>query len=302
MIQRIITAVLLIPVLLISIFTPGPPDTGLHALLFFILVIIAISVSSYEYITMMQRKVKNLSPLIMILINLALVTFIYILSKQTARQESAIIGFFPFILGSLAAMAFFSWEVFANHLRLEKHPYFIYMEGMLYLGFFLGHVLFLRSLPDGIFYIIFLLTAIWLGDSAGYFFGELMGKKPLGIPASPNKTVEGSIAHIIFSVIGAVLINFLFCNGPVFKLGFIQFEFQASVFPWHSAVFLGILMSISGQTGDLFESAIKRAVGVKDSGTILPGHGGMLDRIDSIVFAAPLFCYTIYILRWIQFG
>ena len=113
---------------------------------------------------------------------------------------------------------------------------------------------------------------VWTTDSGAYFVGRKLGKHKLWPEISPKKTIEGSIGGVVIAVIFAVLMQLIY-------------PFASS---WTLLIVVTIIASIIGQMGDLVESAIKRHYGVKDSGTILPGHGGILDRFDSLLFAVPL--------------
>jgi phosphatidate cytidylyltransferase len=126
--------------------------------------------------------------------------------------------------------------------------------------------------------VLFMLIPIWAGDTAAYFFGRKFGRRPLAPLISPKKTIEGGIANIIAAVGTAAAL------APYFKVD------------WLPAVLVGLSAGILGQCGDLFESWLKRHTGVKDSGGLLPGHGGILDRIDSVLFAAIPSCWVIVLL------
>jgi phosphatidate cytidylyltransferase len=110
---------------------------------------------------------------------------------------------------------------------------------------------------------------VWVGDTAAIFVGRAFGKRPLAPKLSPKKTVEGSIGNLLGCLVGGVAMAMAFGH------------------PWWRGLLVGLAAGTLGQMGDLFESALKRKVGVKDSGTLLPGHGGVLDRIDSLLFTIP---------------
>jgi phosphatidate cytidylyltransferase len=152
-----------------------------------------------------------------------------------------------------------------------------------YVGMLAGSLIRLHNdFPEGPKLIFFLLLVVWLGDSGAYYVGRQFGKHKLSPRISPKKTVEGLIGGISASVITAIVIHFTF------------FE----KFPLLHAVLAGILLSFAGVIGDLAESMWKRSAAVKDSGTLLPGHGGFLDRFDSILFTAPiLYCYWTLIVH-----
>lgn len=128
--------------------------------------------------------------------------------------------------------------------------------------------------PAGNMWVLFLLCVIFASDTGAFYFGSFFGKRPLHRSASPNKTWEGALGGMLCSL------------APVYL-------FQAFLHPGKTSIFfLALILGIVGQIGDLAESLVKRACGVKDSGGILPGHGGILDRIDGLLFATPaLFVY-----------
>jgi phosphatidate cytidylyltransferase len=128
--------------------------------------------------------------------------------------------------------------------------------------------------------LLFTLVIVWVGDSVAYFVGRSIGRWKLAPEVSPNKTWEGAIANFL----GALLVAAIF-------------GYWSKIPPAHMLMMAG-LGSIAGQVGDLFESAWKRSASVKDSGTILPGHGGMLDRIDALILAAPMIWYYFEWVVW----
>ena len=135
----------------------------------------------------------------------------------------------------------------------------------------------LRGRPDGVPLIFLLVLVAWAGDSGAFFFGTWMGKHRLSKRISPKKTIEGALGGLVCGVLTAV----------VFKLFFLQ-----NLSLWH-CLMIGVGLNIMNQFGDLCESFIKRSCVVKDSGTLFPGHGGVLDRIDSLLFAGPFLYYYL---------
>ena len=153
------------------------------------------------------------------------------------------------------------------------------MAGILYVGWLLSYLVALRGLDDGRNWVFFVLFVTWVSDTTAFFVGRALGRHHLAPNISPGKTWEGAIGGIC----GAIIISILFFASTPFKLPLI---------PWQ-AILLSILVSVFGQVGDLIESLLKRNTGVKDSGTLMSGHGGILDRLDSIVFAGVVVYYYV---------
>lgn len=145
---------------------------------------------------------------------------------------------------------------------------------VLFLFFFLT-----RTLENGLIWVVIMLIGTWAGDTAAFVIGKKFGRKKLFPQLSPGKTVEGALGGITGCVLVIVLIN----------------HFTA-VTSFQISIILGLLLGVTGIIGDLFESSLKRAAGIKDSGGIIPGHGGMLDRFDSLFFIAPVMYYFIYFI------
>jgi phosphatidate cytidylyltransferase len=140
--------------------------------------------------------------------------------------------------------------------------------GVLYVGFLTPHIVLLRGAADGPRWLLFALFVAMASDSGAYFAGRAIGRHPLAPAVSPSKTVEGALGGLGGAALLAWIARWVFLPG----LGHLE------------AVVLGLLISVLAQAGDLVESALKRAFGAKDSGWIIPGHGGILDRLDSILF------------------
>ena len=157
------------------------------------------------------------------------------------------------------------------------------MLGLWYLPLLLSHVISLRLLEQGRAWIFLTLLAIMGCDTLAYFIGSRFGRRKLYPAISPKKTVEGALGGLVGAILGVLLIG----SSMLPQLG------------WLDIIFLGLLLGTAGQLGDLFESFLKRACQVKDSGSIIPGHGGILDRLDSLLFAFPL---AYYLARYLYQG
>lgn len=150
--------------------------------------------------------------------------------------------------------------------------------GIFYVGFSFSHFTLLLTVPQGKSWLILLTVITVFSDSAAYFVGRHLGRHKLAPAISPGKTVEGLLGGLAGSIVAAIIVALLAFPGvSVVKM-----------------VALTIFLSLVGVMGDLTESVIKRSMGVKDSGNILPGHGGVLDRLDSLMIAAPVLFYLIH--------
>jgi phosphatidate cytidylyltransferase len=163
---------------------------------------------------------------------------------------------------------------------------------LLYIAYPLALTTLIRAHQDGLGLLTFLLVCVWSGDIAALYLGRRFGRRKL-TPISPNKTVEGSLASIAGSVVFGMAL--FFAGQALNDRGFAALHIGAPA--WQMAL-LAILLNLAAQLGDLLESALKRGAGVKDSGTMLPGHGGILDRIDALLLAAPVLWYVLLLRDW----
>lgn len=146
--------------------------------------------------------------------------------------------------------------------------------GLAYVNWLLGYLLLLQAEPGGRGLILFLLAVTWAGETAAYAVGTLLGRHKLAPRVSPGKTIEGSLTQVAASVAAAAALSWL-----------------APGWSAPQAAGVGLLLGAVGQVGDLAESVIKRSVGAKDAGGVIPGHGGFLDRLDGLLFNAPVLYY-----------
>ncbi len=149
--------------------------------------------------------------------------------------------------------------------------------GLVYISLLGAHLVLLRHLPEGGIWLIVVSAITACSDSGAYFVGRAIGKHKLCPYISPNKTIEGALGGIVAGLLGALFFAFLFLP----------------VVPWLFLVFSAVLIGGVGIAGDLTESIVKRGTGTKDSGKCLAGHGGILDRVDSLLFAAPVLYYLL---------
>nr|WP_106784254.1 phosphatidate cytidylyltransferase [Lysinibacillus timonensis] len=254
--QRIITA-LIAAALFIPFVVYGdlPFTLGVYAL---------AAVALYEILRMKGISIFSVPGLLGIF-----VLFATLMPSEWSLYVEEIVTYSKYELLTIAIILLLAYSVVVKNSFSFDEVAFILL-GALYIG--IGFYYLIATREAGLNYIIYALLVVWVTDSGAYFTGRKLGKKKLWPEISPNKTVEGFIGGIIVAVIAASIMQWLF-------------PFNVS---WGYFVIVTIVSSVFGQLGDLVESAIKRHYAVKDSGWILPGHGGILDRFDSLLFVLPL--------------
>lgn len=185
------------------------------------------------------------------------------------------------LLATVALVVSIAVSVLPSQTDHRGKSILLLLFGVLYVGFPLSTVVSARALPSGEFLVLFLAVVTWASDTGAYYAGTIWGKHLLMPSVSPKKSVEGLLGGLVLAISAAVVAQWWF----------------ASELSFTDSLILGVLLTGAGLFGDLFESMIKRRTGVKDSGGILPGHGGMLDRLDSLLFTAPTFYYYVAYVR-----
>jgi len=236
--------------------------------LFCIVITAGGGVALYEFLRMSSPEVENKHiPFVLIvgLLPLAAVS----LWGSGALTSSLFLALFILIL-----LTVFMFPSLNNGLEFVSRLWF----GVFYVGFCSAHLILLRSLPQGIYWLLILTAITVFSDTGAYYTGRKLGTTKLYPALSPGKTRAGAVGGIIGGMLGGIIV-------------------AAIVFEGANLVMIGLLsmiLSAIGIVGDLIESLIKRVSGVKDSGQILPGHGGLLDRCDSLLLTAPALYYVLY--------
>src|SRR5665648_596103 len=179
-------------------------------------------------------------------------------------------------------ITFFILQLFRKDFSKVLAEISIAIFGSIYLGYLFSFVIKIKDLPNGNYYLISLLIVTWVNDIGAYLIGTYFGKNKIFPKISPKKTIEGSIGGIIFSIAATFALK-----------NWLNLTFN-------ELISIGLIIAIIAQIGDLFESVLKRGSGVKDSGTLIPGQGGILDCLDSLIFTAPVFYYYIVFLTLYQ--
>jgi phosphatidate cytidylyltransferase len=257
--KRWITGLAAIPLLVVVILQGGLPFT--------LLVGLASLAACWEYGGIVQPRGQARRPGPIPLAGLAAVPLVTAAVHVGRWDALALV----LALDLLAAGAL-SLKAFGRDPRVvEQIP--LQLQGVVYTGLLLALLIPIRQSPGGMEWIFTIVVVVFAGDTGALYAGTFWGRHKLAPAISPGKTVEGSLGGLVCNVAAACLLN-----------GFLLPEPR----PWPAAVAMGLCLGVAGQAGDLFESQLKRVAGIKDSGRLLPGHGGMLDRIDALLFAAPV--------------
>jgi phosphatidate cytidylyltransferase len=244
----------------------GIPAIILGGVYYFALMVFFLAVAAWEF-GRIFGKTDSKVPEVILIGCVILIT--------TVRTFFPALSAAALTLSILAAMA---WHLFDYEKGRDRAAtdFAVTTAGIVYLGWIGAYLIALRSLPGGLWWVLIVLPTIWLADMAAYFVGSRFGKHPLSPRLSPKKTWEGYWAGVAFGTLSTIGLVILWQNlgGPVV--------------PWWKGAALGAALSILTTLGDLGESMFKRQAGVKDSSNFFPGHGGVLDRIDSWLWGAAL--------------
>jgi phosphatidate cytidylyltransferase len=193
---------------------------------------------------------------------------------------------------AFATLVLFTWNALRSPLYRVLSETAAGLLMLVYIAYPLTLIPKIWSEVNGTALLLFLFLCVWSGDIAALYIGKRFGRHKLAPQLSPNKTWAGAIASVVASVVfglGLVL------GGDWLSLHGSSFTQLHTSEPWWQFLLLAILLNVAAQFGDLLESALKRGANVKDSGTLLPGHGGVLDRIDALLVAAPVFWFVLVI-------
>ena len=264
--QRLLVSIILIPIGLSLIAIGGWP--------FYLLIIFFLGVAAYEYCGLF--KVGGFAPATWLVtggvILMAVARAIYGLSGI-----STMLAFL-----TLAAMAYHLWQ-YEKGRDLAATDLVVSLGGILYLGFIGSYMISLRMIDQGKWWFLVALPAVWFADAGAFFIGRLIGKHRMAPRLSPKKSWEGYFSGVVWAIfLTAALAGLWNMVSP-------------GVTFWRGAL-VGLVISVLAPLGDLGESLLKRQFGVKDSGNLLPGHGGALDRIDSWLWAAVI---GFYLITWL---
>ena len=272
---RILTAIILIAGVVALIFFGPLWSITLAA------AVVAV-LASLEYRSLAQASGVQI-PLVWLLFAVAAVFYVTLYLTE---------GELPVL--SLLALVLLGWSGFRAPLERVLPDAAFGLFGLIYVAYPLTLIPQLRAHEDGTGLMVFLFVCVWSGDTAALYVGKNFGRHKLAPRLSPGKTWEGSVASLLASVGFGLGIYYLGLYLAV-EHGFTGLHIAMPL--WQIAA-LAVLLNVAAQIGDLLESAIKRGAGVKDSGKLLPGHGGILDRIDALLLAAPVMWYVLLLRDW----
>ena len=263
---RVLTAIVLVPLVVVLV--------GLGGLWFFALVAAILTVAVIEFCHLMRRNDFRPAPTFAVAL-----LWVFLLDAQLSQVDVRWRLLGPGM--SLVIMGSLTWQM-AHRQGNPVVDWALSMAGPLYVGWLGAHLIRLRAVPEGAFWILTALPAIWLADSAAYSIGRAWGRHKLAPTLSPGKTWEGYVGGIIVGAPATAGLAALWgvWAGP------------AGPTPL-DGLLLGLVVSVLAPLGDLVVSMMKRQVGVKDTGSLFPGHGGALDRVDSVLWAAVIGYYFV---------
>lgn len=236
--------------------------------LFCIVITAGGGVALYEFLRMSSPEVEQKH------IPMVLILGVFPLVAASLWGSGAVIFSLFLALLILIIITVVAFPSLDNGLLFVSRLWF----GIFYIGFCSAHLILLRSFPQGSYWLLVLTAITVSSDSGAYYIGRTMGKTKLYPALSPGKTRAGAVGGVIGGMLGGLVVTAILFDGVNLVM----------------IAFLGLALSAIGIIGDLIESLIKRVSGVKDSGRILPGHGGLLDRIDSLLLTAPLLYYVLF--------
>ena len=261
--KRVISAAIVLP-LVVTVFVMGGWP-------YVLLIVLAMLLGGLEYTRMFRRLGYAMSsPFLMLLI--------------LAWQADAIwtLGAWQLPLVTVLMLTVSLWALYQAKQKPDRHRavelWALMLAGGMYLGLGGGYLIALRTRPDGLWWLLVTCGVVWIGDSAAYVVGRRIGRHKMAPTISPGKSWEGYAAQVLSGPISGLLLAWLSTQIAGTAHGLVL---------WHGLV-LGLVVSVFCPAGDFLVSMMKREVGVKDTGSLIPGHGGVLDRVDSILWAGIL--------------
>jgi len=290
LLKRVLTAVVLIPIVLVLILRA---PVGVLALVAALVALLAVQ----ELLKLAEAYgIKPFRWPTYIFVGLFFVFLALTPGDNKPLVNSAIFIYTTGFAAALAPFVFLTIGMRRGDMRSAFPAAMASTVAFAYIALPMGFLVQVRQQWSGAFLLLFLLLIVWAGDVFAYFVGSTLGRHLMSPRISPKKTWEGAVASLVASlIVGGLLYNYaLPISSALLNAHLIERRdgfFALQKPPLGQALLLSAAINVAAQLGDLVESLIKRGAGVKDSGAILPGHGGMLDRIDALLFAAPVLWY-----------
>ncbi len=292
MIQRILTALVLIPLVLLLILRA---PVSVLAVIAGMVALLAIR----EFLELARRYgVEPFTVATYIYVSVFFSWIAFISNRPPGKFDVRILalGFVALLLAGLAPFVFLTVGMKRDGLQSIYPAAGTTVFAFAYVAIPMAMLVGVRLQPTGAFMLIFLMAVVWSGDIFAYFVGKSIGRRKMSPRISPKKTWEGAVASLLASVVFGTLLfhysvpisQFLLTYHLLDRMWFAPSGLWTHESETWQVLLLCVALNIAAQLGDLVESAIKRGADVKDSGSILPGHGGMLDRIDAMLFAIPI--------------
>jgi phosphatidate cytidylyltransferase len=290
LLKRILTAVVLIPIVLLLVLKAPMSVVALTTALVALLAVQELLKLSEAY------KIRPLHWPTYIFVGLFFLFLAVDLGQDTPLLSTSVFAGSAAFAAAIAPFIFLVIGMRRADLATGFPAAMTSAFAFVYIALPLGCLVQIREQASGAFLLLYLLLLVWAGDVFAYFVGRSLGRHPMSPRISPHKTWEGALASMIASVgVGMLLYNYaLPISSALLNAHLIEKKdglFALEKAPLWPIILLSAAINVAAQLGDLVESLIKRGAGVKDSGTLLPGHGGMLDRIDALIFAAPVLWY-----------
>jgi phosphatidate cytidylyltransferase len=291
-VKRVLTAVILIPVVILALFKAP-------LWLFTLLVLGVALLAAREYMDI--AKATGYKPFEGAIYFFLLCGFGSLIIEAVTPADYSVSAILTGVMLVSSPFVFLMCGLVRNPLSQALPDSAVSFLLLPYVGMSLAFMVVMRGKDNGALFLLYLMLLVWCGDIAAYYVGRAVGKHKLAPRISPGKTWEGAVASVLGAVIvGLLLFHYInpianaFRNAHLMKPPTEWGRPIAGVSPafatpplWLVAVF-SVCVNVAAQIGDLVESALKRGAGLKDSGTLLPGHGGVLDRIDALLFALPV--------------
>jgi phosphatidate cytidylyltransferase len=262
--KRVFTALLLAAIGIPAVLAGGD--------IFLVLIGLLLLVAAWEYVHIFRKASFQPSEGVLLV---GVLLLLWVRTRASAYEALTLSAIF------LLAMTF---HLFAYERGRDKAAtdFAVTLGGILYLGWIGAYLVLLRDLPNGVWWFFLALPVVWLADTGAYFIGKRFGKHKLSPRLSPKKTWEGYLAGIVVGTLSGILFAALWQ-----RFGGLSLSLEGGA--W-----IGLILSVVTTLGDLGESMLKRQAGVKDSGRIFPGHGGVLDRMDTWLWASTIGYYLIF--------